>query len=154
MNGSDVYGMSGISTYDLNLSFDMDGVSFEGAAKITMGMDDKGAFRFAFDVSLNYDLSGLSGEGGITSPNAFNLIDNFMNIMNDSENTLINANNVVDKAFEKIFESINPSASSTEGMNDYSRLSSSIGKQIVQQASSVLDNIMLNQMPNLALNLL
>ena len=144
---------SGMNSYSMDLNFEVDGISFDGSANIQMGMDANGRFQFAFDVSLNYDLSGLTSEGGgITSPDAPQLINNFMNMLDSQDSILSKANSVIETAFEKIFDKMNASETAIMGY-DFSS-SSMLSQQLVQKSSSVLDSIMFNQMPNIALNLL
>ena len=143
-----------MASYNMDLNLDVDGVNFTGSANITMGYDENGTFQFAFDVSLDYDLSAISGEGGITSPDASNVIDNFLSMLDSKDNTLSNANNFFDKVFEKIFDAMNSSQAMSDGMGDYSSSSSYLSKQIAQQSSTIFDSIMMNQMPGLALNLI
>ena len=150
---------SGMNSYSMDLSFEVDGISFDGSANIQMGMDSNGRFQFAFDVSLNYDLSGLTSEGGgITSPDAQGIVDNFMKMLDSQDGILAKANSVIDTAFEKIFDKMNAPHTSVAGYGDYTgsamNSSSIISQQLVQKSSSVLDSIMFNQMPNIALNLL
>jgi hypothetical protein len=145
---------SGMNSYNMDLNFEVDGISFDGSANIQMGMDANGRFQFAFDVSLNYDLSGLTSEGGgITSPDAQGIVDNFMKMLDKQDGILSKANSVIETAFEKIFDKMNASETSLMGFNDFTS-SSILSQQLVQKSSSVLDCIMFNQMPNIALNLL
>ena len=157
VNGSDAVMSSmanGMTAYDMDISFDIDGVSFAGSAKIAMGMASDGSFKLAFDVSLDYDLSGLtSSGGGITSEGAPDIINNFMNMLDGQDGILAKASKIVDSAFEKIFENVNASQN-TGGQGDYINSSAFLSRQIVQQSSSVLDSIMMNQMPGMALNLI
>ena len=137
----------GMTSYDLDLSFSVDGINFDGSAKISMGTDSNGVFQFAFDVSLDYDLSGIAGEGGITSAGAPDIIDNFMNMLDSKDGILSKASKIVDSAFEKIFNAVNPSVP-----DNFS--SSYLSKQILQQSSSIFDSINMNQLPGMALNLI
>lgn len=144
----------GMTSYDMDISFDMDGISFSGSAKVAMGMGSDGSFKLAFDVTLDYDLSGLtSAGGGITSENAPDIINNFMNMLDGTDSILNKASKIVDSAFEKIFENVN-AAQVTGGQGDYINSSAFLSRQIVQQSSSILDSIMMNQMPGMALNLI
>ena len=139
------------SSFDLSLN--IDGINYEGSAKIAMSMGSDGSFQLAFDVSLNYDLSGLAGDG-ITSPDASSIIDNFMSMLDGHDSTLGNANKLVDAVFEKIFDNVNSPNGMFGAQNNSAPSSYNIGKQIIQQSSSILDSIMMNQMPGMALNLI
>jgi len=103
---------NGIASYDMDISFDVDGMSFNGSAKIAMGVDSNGTFQFAFDVTLDYDLSAIAGEGGITSPDAPATIENFLNSLDKQDGILAKANKIVDSAFEKIFDAVNSNQAS------------------------------------------
>jgi len=146
---------NGLNSYDFDISFNLDGISFEGSAKIAMGMAADGSFQFAFDVSLDYDLSGLTSEGGgITSPDASGIIDNFMNMLDNQDSILNKANKIVDSAFQKIFDSMNSTLSGGNQNQNYMDSSSFLSQQIMQQSSATMNSIMLNQMPNIALSLI
>ncbi len=153
-NSSEVMSLmsNGMTSYDMDINFDLDGINFNGSAKVAMGVDSNGTFQLAFDVTLDYDLSAIAGEGGITSPDAPATIESFLNSLDKQDGILSKASQIVDSAFEKIFDAVNASQGAG-GMGDYIN-SSYLGKQIAQQSSSVFDSIMTNQLPGMALNLI
>ena len=140
-------------TQSIDLNFDVAGVSFFGSANVTMSQAEDGSFQLAFDVTLDYDLSAISGEGGITSEEAMNVIDGLLALMGDQEGTLENASSIMDKVLEKIFETMGDAQPNSENINGYES-SSYLKNQIVEQASSTLNSINMNQMPGLALGLI
>lgn len=140
-------------TQSIDLNFDVAGVSFFGSANVTMSQAEDGSFQLAFDVTLDYDLSAISGEGGITSEEAMNVIDGLLALMGDQEGTLENASSIMDKVLEKIFETMGEAQPNSENINGYES-SSYLKNQIVEQASSTLNSINMNQMPGLALGLI
>lgn len=140
-------------SYSIDLNFDVAGITFFGSANLTMSQAEDGSFQLAFDVTLDYDLSGISGEGGITSEEALNVIDGLLALMGDHEGTLENASSIMDKVFEKIFETMGSAQPNAENTNGYDS-SEYLKNQIVQQSSSTLNSINLNQMPGLALSLI
>ena len=140
-------------SYSIDLNFDVAGITFFGSANLTMSQAEDGSFQLAFDVTLDYDLSGISGEGGITSEEALNVIDGMLALMGDHQGTLENASSIMDKVFEKIFETMGSAQPNAENINGYDS-SAYLRDQIVQQSSSTLNSINLNQMPGLALGLI
>ena len=141
-------GGGSVTSYNMDLSMDIDGVTFSGSASVAMTRGDNGAFQLAFDVTLNYDLSGLSTEG-ITSEGATDIINNFLSMLSDKEGSVNNATKLIDTVFEKIFDKMNEAQGSS---NDYTS-SSYLGKQIMQ-SQTIMNSINMNQMPMLAQSLL
>ena len=149
---SQAAGTSG-ETQNIDLNFEIGGVSFFGSANVSVSQAEDGSYQLAFDVTLDYDLSAISGEGGITSDEAMNVIDGLLALMGDHEATLQNASSIMDKVLEKIFETMGEAQPNSENINGYES-SSYLKNQIVEQSASTLNSINMNQMPGLALGLI
>lgn len=149
---SQAAGTSG-ETQNIDLNFEIGGVSFFGSANVSVSQAEDGSFQLAFDVTLDYDLSALSEEGGITSEEAMNVIDGLLALMGDHEGTLENASSIMDKVLEKIFETMGSAQPDSDNINGYDS-SSYLKNQIVEQASSTLDSLNMSQLPGIALGLI
>ena len=117
------------------------------SATIKIGFCDDGSLQISVDASLDYDLSGLS-KYGAESDNAFDIINNFLNLITGKQNHLGYASNLMDGIFDNIFASMN---NSDNGDITHESSSAMSGK-IVQHASINLDGAY--QMPNIAINIL
>ena len=103
---------------------------------------------------MDYDLSGLVGKGGVTSDGAFDLINNFINMLGVQQGDLGNAQNFLDAIFEQIFNTVNSSSQALpDGLEVEPDSSNSLKGRMIQQASITLDG-MAGQAPNIAINIL
>lgn len=143
-----------LGTFDIDISIEGEGFSIGGSAKIEIGYTDDGALQINVDASMDYDLSGLVGNGGITSDGAFDLINNFINMLGVQQGDLGNAQNFLDAIFEQIFNAMNGGAQALpDGVEVDADSSNSLKGKMVQQASITLDG-MASQAPNIAINIL
>ena len=141
-----------MASFDIDINIEGDGFKIGGSAKIEIGYTEDGALQINVDASMDYDLSGLVGKGGVTSDGAFDIINNFINMLGVQQGDLGNANYLMDAIFEQIFNNMNNPENLPDGI-DFSDDSTSIIGHMVQQASITLDG-MAGQVPNIALNIL
>ncbi len=139
-----------LASFDIDMSISGDGFSIGGSAKIEIGYTDDGALQINVDASMDYDLSGLLDKG-VTSDEAFDMINNFLSMLGVQQGELGDAQNFLDALMEQIFNVMDKKTSGdgielTEGSN------SLVGK-MTQQASITLDG-MAGQAPNIAINIL
>ena len=143
-----------LGTFDIDISIEGDGFSIGGSAKIEIGYTEDGALQINVDASMDYDLSGLVGKGGVTSDGAFDLINNFINMLGVQQGDLGNAQNFLDAIFEQLFNVMNGGTQALpDGVEIEQDSSNSLKGKMVQQASITLDG-MANQAPNIAINIL
>ena len=135
-----------LGTFDIDFSIEGDGFSFGGSAKIEIGYTDDGALQINVEASMDYDLSGLVNNG-VSSDEAFDIINNFISMLGVQQGDLGNAQNFMDALFEQLFNIADKSASFPEDSE-----ASSLTGQIIQQASITVDNP--GQMPGISLNIL
>lgn len=142
-----------MASFDIDISIEGNGFSIGGSAKIEIGMTEDGALQINVDASMDYDLSGLLNNG-VSSDDAFDLINNFINMLGVQQGDLGNAQNFLDAIFEQIFNTMNNGQRALpEGLEIESDSSNSLKGHMVQQASITLDGAA-NQMPNIAINIL
>ena len=142
-----------MASFDIDINIEGDGFSIGGSAKIEIGMTEDGALQINVDASMDYDLSGLVNNG-VSSDKAFDIINNFINMLGVQQGDLGNAQNFLDAIFEQIFGAMTGSqTSSPEGVEVTPDSSNSLKGKMVQQASITLDGAA-NQMPNIAINIL
>ena len=102
---------------------------------------------------MDYDLSGLVNNG-VDSDKAFDIINNFINMLGVQQGDLGNAQNFLDAIVEQIFNAMNGEQQALpDGVEITPDSSNSLKGQMVQQASITLDGAA-NQMPNIAINIL
>ena len=143
-----------IGSFDIDISIEGDGFSIGGSAKIEIGMTEDGALQINVDASMDYDLSGLLNNGAITSDGAFDLINNFINMLGVQQGDLGNAQNFLDAIFEQIFNAMNGGEKALpDGVEIEPDSSNSLKGHMVQQASITLDG-MAGQAPSIAINIL
>ncbi len=142
-----------MASFDIDINIEGDGFSFGGKATIEIGYTEDGALQINVDASMDYDLSGLVGKGGVTSDNAFDMINNFINMLGVQQGDLGNAQNFLDAIFEQIFNTMMGAEESPEGIEIEQDSSDSLKGKIVQQASITLDG-MAGQAPSIAINIL
>lgn len=143
-----------LASFDIDVNVEGDGFSFGGSAKIEIGYTDDGALRINIDASLDYDLSGLLDKG-VSSEEAFEMVNNFINMLGVQEGDLGNAQTFLDELLGQIFnvmENKNQGAlpESTEFRPEVSK---TLVGSMSQKASITLDG-MAFQSPNIAINIL
>jgi flagellin-like hook-associated protein FlgL len=142
-----------MASFDIDISIEGDGFSIGGSAKIEIGMTEDGALQINVDASMDYDLSGLVNNG-VDSDKAFDIINNFINMLGVQQGDLGNAQNFLDAIVEQIFNAMNGEQKALpDGVEITPDSSNSLKGQMVQQASITLDGAA-NQMPNIAINIL
>ena len=144
-----------MASFDIDISIEGDGFSIGGSAKIEIGYTEDGALQITVDASMDYDLSGLVGQGGITSDGAFDLINNFINMLGVQQGDLGNAQNFLDAIVEQIFNAMENGSEqeSADGVQIEPDSSNSLKGKMIQQATITLDG-MANQAPSIAINIL
>ena len=143
-----------MASFDIDISIEGEGFSIGGSAKIGIGYTDDGALQITVDASMDYDLSGLVGQGGVTSDGAFDLINNFINMLGVQQGDMGNAQSFLDAIIEQIFNAMEGSGKeSPEGVEINPDSSNSLKGKMVQQATITLDG-MAGQAPNIAINIL
>ena len=144
-------------SFDCDISAVIDGatVNMAASATIDIGFTEDGALQIAVDASLDYDLSGIAKEGA-GSPNAMDIINDFLNILTGKQNDLGTATNFLDGIFNNSL-TIGNWSDYFQGLDflddDVEDSSSLIKGQIVQHAKITLDSSA-NQLPDIAINLL
>ena len=143
-----------MASFDIDINIEGEGFSIAGSANIEIGFTEDGAFQINVDASMDYDLSGLVGKGGVTSDGAFDLINNFVNMLGVQQGDLGNAQNFLDAIIEQIFNAMGGSSEeSPDGVEIQPDSSNTLKGKMVQQASITLDG-MAGQAPNIAINIL
>lgn len=143
-----------LASFDIDMSIEGEGFSFGGTAKIEIGYTEDGALQINVDASMDYDLSGLVGQGGVTSDGAFELINNFINMLGVQQGDLGNAQNFLDALIEQIFNAMEGKDDSMEnGIEIEQDSSNTLKGHMIQQASITLDG-MAGQAPSIAINIL
>lgn len=143
-----------LSSFDIDMSIEGEGFSIGGSAKIEIGYTADGALQINVDASMDYDLSGLVGKGGITSDGAFDLINNFINMLGVQQGDLGNAQNFLDALIEQIFNAMEDGENALpDGIEIEPDSSETLKGHMVQQASITLDG-MAGQAPSIAINIL
>jgi len=142
-----------MASFDIDISIEGNGFSIGGSAKIEIGMTEDGALQINVDASMDYDLSGLLNNG-VSSDSAFDMINNFINMLGVQQGDLGNAQNFLDAIVEQIFGAMNGAQdTSADGVEITPDSSNSLKGKMVQQASITLEGAA-NQMPNIAINIL
>ena len=90
-----------LGSFDIDISIEGDGFSFGGSAKIEIGFTENGALQINVDAQMDYDLSGLLNNG-VSSDEAFDLINNFIGMLGVQQGDLGNAQNFMNALFEQI----------------------------------------------------
>ena len=101
---------------------------------------------------MDYDLSGLVNNG-VSSDDAFDLINNFINMLGVQQGDLGNAQNFLDALIEQIFNTMDKQKALPDGIEVEPDSSNSLKGHMVQQATITLDG-MAGQAPSIALNIL
>jgi len=142
-----------LASFDIDININGDGFSIGASAKIDIGYNDDGALQITVDASMDYDLSGLM-EHGVESDEAFEMINNFLNMLGVQQGDLGNVSNILDALFSQSMNFLdNYQSTSENGGIEVEEGSNSLKGKIVQQASLILDGFA-NQAPSIAINIL
>ena len=142
-----------LASFDIDISVEGDGFSFGGSAKIEIGYTEDGALQINVDASMDFDLSGLVNNG-VSSDEAWDLINNFLEMLGVQEGDLGNAQNLTDLMFEKMFDVMTKKQDAmVQGFSQNVDSSETLKGHLVQQASITLDG-MAGQAPSIAINIL
>ena len=141
-----------LASFDIDMSIEGDGFSIGGSAKIEIGYTEDGALQINVDASMDYDLSGLLDKG-VTSDEAFEMINNFLSMLGVQQGDLGNAQNFMDALMEQIFNVMDKQNALPDGLEVEPDSSNSLKGKMTQQASITLDG-MAGQAPNIAINIL
>ena len=141
-----------LASFDIDMSIEGDGFSIGGSAKIEIGYTEDGALQINVDASMDYDLSGLLDKG-VTSDEAFEMINNFLSMLGVQQGDLGDAQNFMDALLEQIFNVMDKQSALPDGIDVAPESSNSLKGKISQQASITLDG-MAGQAPNIAINIL
>ena len=140
-----------LASVDVDMSIEGNGFSIGAAAKIEIGYTEDGALQINIDASMDFDLSGLLDKG-VSSDEAWEMINQFLDMLGAQEGDLADAQNVMDVLFEKLFNLMTGN-NSNEDMNIEMDSSDELKGHIVQQASITLDGFA-GQPPSIAINIL
>ena len=141
-----------VASVDVDLSIEGNGFSIGGSAKIEIGYTEDGALQINVDASMDFDLSGLVNNG-VNSDEAWDLINDFLNMLGVQEGDLADAQNVMDVLFEKLFNLMTGNSEAGDGIEVETDSSNELKGHIVQQASITLDGFV-GQPPSIAINIL
>lgn len=141
-----------LASFDIDISVEGDGFSFGGSAKIEIGYTDDGALQINVDASMDFDLSGLLNNG-VSSDEAWDMINQFLDMLGVQEGDLGNAQNFMDALFEMLFDKMAGRQYLPDGVEVEMDSSNSLKGHMVQQASITLDG-MAGQAPSIAINIL
>ena len=141
-----------LASFDIDMSIEGDGFSIGGSAKIEIGYTEDGALQINVDASMDFDLSGLLDKG-VTSDEAFEMINNFLDMLGVQQGDLGDAQNILDALMEQIFNVMDRKNSLPDGVEVQSDSSNYLKGQITQQASITLDGVA-GQAPGIAINIL
>ena len=141
-----------IASFDIDINIDGGGFSIGASAKIDIGYNDDGSLQINVDASMDYDLSGLL-DHGVDSDEAFEMINNFLDMLGVKQGDLGNVSNILDSLFSQSMNYLDKYQNSSESEEVEVMDSRSLRGKIVQQASITLDGIA-NQIPSIAINLL
>lgn len=141
-----------LATIDVDMSIEGSGFSIGGSAKIEIGYTEDGSLQINVDASMDFDLSGLLDKG-VSSDEAWEMINQFLDMLGVQEGDLADAQNVMDVLFEKLFNMMTGNNSSFDGLDFEMDSSNELKGHIVQQASITLDG-MAGQAPSIAINIL
>ena len=141
-----------LASFDIDISVEGDGFSFGGSAKIEIGYTEDGALQINVDASMDFDLSGLLNNG-VSSDEAWDMINQFLDMLGVQEGDLGNAQNLMDALFEMLFDKMADRQYLPDGVEVEMDSSNSLKGHMVQQASITLDG-MAGQAPSIAINIL
>ena len=146
-----------LADFDLDMSVEGEDFSICGSATIEIGYTADGALQINVDASMDYDLSGLVNNGNLTSDNAFEMINKFIDMLGVQQGDLGQAQNFLDAIIEQIFNAMEggevEDGELPEGIEINPESSNYLKGQMVQHASITLDG-MAAQAPSIAINIL
>ena len=144
-----------LASFDIDINIDGGGFSIGASAKIEIGYNDDGSLQINVDASMDYDLSGLVNNGNLTSDNAFEMINKFIDMLGVQQGDLGEAQNFLDAIIEQIFNAMEGEEPDElpEGIEINPESSNYLKGQMVQHASITLDG-MAGQAPSIAINIL
>ena len=143
-----------LADFDIDMSVEGEGFSIGGSANIEIGYTADGALQINVDASMDYDLSGLVNSGNLTSDNAFEMINKFIDMLGVQQGDLAQAQNFLDAIIEQVFNAMNGDTKALpDGIEVEQDSSNSLKGRMVQQASITLDGIA-GQAPSIAINIL
>ena len=144
-----------LADFDIDMSVEGEGFSIGGSANIEIGYTADGALQINVDASMDYDLSGLVNNGNLTSDNAFEMINKFIDMLGVQQGDLAQAQNFLDAIIEQIFNAMEGEETEElpEGIEINPESSNYLKGQMVQHASITLDG-MAGQAPSIAINIL
>ena len=152
-DGADFNGINPFNgSFSLDIPNVLEGFSIGGSAKIEIGYTEDGALQINVDASMDFDLSGIVNNG-VSSDEAWNLINEFLDMLGVQEGDLGNAQNLMDVLFEKLFNLMTGNGESGNEVEMEMDSSSELKGHIVQQASITLDGFA-GQPPSIAINIL
>ena len=140
-----------LASVDVDVQIEGDGFSFGGSAKIEIGYTEEGALQINVDASMDFDLSGLLDKG-VSSDEAWDMINQFLDMLGVQEGDMGNAQNFMDALFEQMFNLMTGNGEA-DGLEFEPDLSNSLKGKIIQQASITLDGVA-GQAPSIAINIL
>ena len=141
-----------LASVDVDMKIEGNGFSFGGSAKIEIGYTEDGALQINVDASMDFDLSGLLDKG-VSSDEAWDMINQFLDMLGVQEGDMGDAQNFMDAVFEKMFNLLTGNNEGVDGL-DFEQDSSNVLKgKIMQQASITLDGVA-GQAPSIAINIL
>ena len=141
-----------LASFDIDISVEGSGFSFGGSAKIEIGYTEDGALQINVEASMDFDLSGLVNNG-VSSDEAWDMINQFLEMLGVQEDDLGNAQNFMDALFEMFFDKMADRQYLPDGVQVEMDSSDSLKGHMVQQASITLDG-MAGQAPSIAINIL
>lgn len=141
-----------LASVDIDFTLEGNGFSFGGSAKIEIGYTDDGALQINVDASMDFDLSGLLDKG-VSSDEAWEMINQFLDMLGVQEGDLADAQNFMDAIFEKLFNLMTGNTNDFDGVDLEMSSSGELKGHIAQQASITLDG-MAGQSPSIAINVL
>ena len=144
-----------LADFDIDMSVEGEGFSIGGSATIEIGYTADGSLQINVDASMDYDLSGLVNSGNLTSDNAFEMINKFIDMLGVQQGDLGEAQNFLDAIIEQIFNAMEGGEAEElpEGIEINPESSNYLKGQMVQHASITLDG-MAGQAPSIAINIL
>lgn len=145
-------------TVDMSIASDSNNSSFNlgASATINIGLNEDGALQITVDATMDFDLSGIT-QDGVQSDSAFDIINQFLELITGKSNDLGTANNIIDQMFASGSASIIGDGFAIDATNDIyleNQSSKALKGQIVQHAAITLDSVTANQSPGIAINIL
>lgn len=142
-----------LASIDIDMSIEGNGFSIGGSAKIEIGYTEDGSLQINVDASMDFDLSGLVNNG-VSSDEAWDMINKFLEMLGVQEGSLGNAQNFMDALSDMFFDKMSAKQLALpDGVDLEMDSSNSLKGHLAQQASITLDGIA-GQVPSIAINIL